>query len=414
MDMEQLEALYGSPATPVTQVTQLFTQLQQSLGPALMTDMALLLELSCARDLVAFVREVAGQDLRRLIDGAEEHTDEFVRSGTLAEFLQVAPALQKLLPCEGGSLEDLLVVLADAMPGVANQEQQQQQGGVGGSSSSSGSRWSGKLQLCNEHVHALKHLYSSLANRSEVTRQVVRGLMEEGVVRLRVRGQQLRGCDLHKVVCRGGRGTAGGVLGSRGQEPPAATTAKAAARAETGAAAAGTQVGQQEEEEGDAQGEGVRMDVERRVVVSEQGADSNIGRVTSTAAGTAAAPGNGGGEGSSSGGSGSARWYSWLELEELKSRVHLLMTSHAATAAFSSAAGGCASSSSSGSADDELTPAVMQQFVGIVDGVGRVVKLFGELTEAGHLHYEDKELQLPPGENMGQGDWLQRNIGKDN
>lgn len=87
--LNQLEALQGSPAAPAPQLAQLFAQLQPALGPALLADPGLLLELSCAKELAAFMAQVAGQDLRRLIDGAEEHGDGFVRSDTLAEFLQV-------------------------------------------------------------------------------------------------------------------------------------------------------------------------------------------------------------------------------------------------------------------------------------------------------------------------------------
>ena len=57
-----------------------------------------------------------------------------------------------------------------------------------------------KLRQCNEHVHALRQLYGSLADRSEVTRQVVRGLINCGKLRFDIQG--LSGCETRRLACR--------------------------------------------------------------------------------------------------------------------------------------------------------------------------------------------------------------------
>jgi hypothetical protein len=375
--LTQLEALQGSPAAPAAQLAQLFAQLQPALGPALLADPGLLLELSCAKELAAFMAQVAGQDLRRLIDGAEEHGDGFVRSDTLAEFLQVgarlghayysaacccwllavciggpaqlsallatgsppfccrlppvrasqvrpflwletlphtcpclpfcplqlAPAMDRMLACKGKPLEELLLATAPASDAAAAGPGQQPQGH---------SPLSARLRLCNEHVHSLRQLYASLANRSEVTRQVVQGLLERGCFRFDIRADQLGGCDAGRVACR---------------LPPAAAGAAEAAVAGTAGAATG-------------------------------------------------------------------RWYSLPDLEELRSRVRLLMNSSSvAGAAAAALAGGDGTAAS-------FSNELMAQFVLLVDHTANIVRLAGQLADEGHLVYKEVVLEVQPGEGQ--------------
>ena len=57
VDIVKLESMFGTPSTPVNHLVRLYKSLEASMGPAILSDRALLLELSCAADLAAFVAE---------------------------------------------------------------------------------------------------------------------------------------------------------------------------------------------------------------------------------------------------------------------------------------------------------------------------------------------------------------------
>jgi hypothetical protein len=149
------------------------------------------------------------------------------------------------------------------------------------------------------------------------------------------------------------------------------------------------------DEDADASGQqqGVAIAQEHCGIVEEQGKggqEQHQGQLGETGPG-AASPGHAGAAGKSSSSRGRERWYSWMELEELKSRVHLLMTSQSTSAAPCGEAGGSNTSS------EGLTPAISQNFIATVNTIRRLIKVLGELVESGHLAYQKVEICLPPG-----------------
>ncbi|XP_023932493.1 E3 ubiquitin-protein ligase rnf213-alpha-like [Lingula anatina] len=121
-------------------------------------------ELSKSQALLEFLREVVDEDIRNLIDAVEEHSEQFVSEYTVSELIAVKRFIQPLLKLESAFLTQperffhtLQRCVKDGPKDI-----------------------SGKLHSCMDHLHSLKALYANVANRGEMTKEIIRNVLQVG------------------------------------------------------------------------------------------------------------------------------------------------------------------------------------------------------------------------------------------
>ena len=120
-----------------------------------------------SRELVSFLTEIMNEDVTLLIDAVEEHSDQFVSESLVSELIHVHGFLSPVFElCNNSTLhqlpQDVLQKLKDQCKDHKNMAT--------------------KIDQCNQHVHSLKQLYQSVANRGEVTREVIASCLTSGKV----------------------------------------------------------------------------------------------------------------------------------------------------------------------------------------------------------------------------------------
>lgn len=129
-------------------------------------------ELAKSTELVEFLKSTLNDDMRHLIDAVEEHSDQFIREDTVSFLIEVKRFLQPFLqrfnqPFENlGAFVDLLNIHIQKLP--------------------HGGNIATKINVCNENIHGLKRTYGSLANRGEVTKEIVQKAVIGGIYCLSV------------------------------------------------------------------------------------------------------------------------------------------------------------------------------------------------------------------------------------
>ncbi|KAH3743879.1 E3 ubiquitin-protein ligase RNF213 [Pelomyxa schiedti] len=115
--------------------------------------------------LITFLKEKRSEDLRQLVGAFEDYSDEMLQEGCVADLVDlkrlISPLVDNVKPlC---SLEEFINVVnrvSSECPSIA-----------------------GKLRSCNENFYALQHAFDSLANRGEVTREIVQNTISQGTFR---------------------------------------------------------------------------------------------------------------------------------------------------------------------------------------------------------------------------------------
>ncbi|CAG8443124.1 10027_t:CDS:10 [Scutellospora calospora] len=122
----------------------------------------LIKELSNASDFIIFLRSVAEHDIKNLINGVDDHSDErLIQEDTVSSLIQVKQFLLPLLnSAESLSLEQFLQDLR----------------GITDTNPSLGS----KIALCNSSNMALQNMYNNISNRGEVTKEKIRNAVKKG------------------------------------------------------------------------------------------------------------------------------------------------------------------------------------------------------------------------------------------
>ena len=122
-----------------------------------------------SRELIDFLKEIVNVDvdITLLIDAVEEHSDQFVSESLVSELIHVHGFLVPVIKvCQNSTShqlpQDVLQKLDDQCKDHQNMAMQ--------------------IDQCNQHVHSLKQLYQSVANRGEVTRDVIANCLTHGEV----------------------------------------------------------------------------------------------------------------------------------------------------------------------------------------------------------------------------------------
>ena len=120
-------------------------------------------ELSRSRELLDFIKEIIDEDIRFLIDTVEEYSDQFVSESSVSNLIDVhsflAPLIRKLKQ-EKCNPQDFFQMLKTSCTGHRD--------------------IADKIKQCSTNVNSLRGLYTSIANRGEVTKEIINNCLENG------------------------------------------------------------------------------------------------------------------------------------------------------------------------------------------------------------------------------------------
>ena len=161
VDVQQIDGKLQIPLAKFHEVVDVFRSRTKGVEDL---DWHILHELCQAKNLISFMRTVIDDDLRNLIDAVEEHSEQYVEESTVSGLIQVKkflyPVLSKPLK---NSVSEFMKQFhrckSDNKQLVALQ-----------------------LNGCKCNLHQLRVLYNSVANRGEVTKEIVTNIVQKGVV----------------------------------------------------------------------------------------------------------------------------------------------------------------------------------------------------------------------------------------
>ncbi len=120
-------------------------------------------ELSRSSELVGFIEEIVDEDIRFLIDAVEEHSDQFVSESLVSDLIDVhgflAPLIKKKSQRKCIPL-NFLQMLKESCLGHRD--------------------IAVKIQQCSTNVNSLRGLYTSIANRGEITKEIINNCLKKG------------------------------------------------------------------------------------------------------------------------------------------------------------------------------------------------------------------------------------------
>ena len=123
-----------------------------------------IVELGQSAELIRFLSEIVNDDFdsRVLIDAVEEHSDNLVGESLVSMFIQVHGFLAKLIKkCQRGFPPNQIL-----MEVVCHCQTQKDM--------------SMKIRQCSNNVHSLRRLYQNVANREEMTKEIIFNCLDKG------------------------------------------------------------------------------------------------------------------------------------------------------------------------------------------------------------------------------------------
>lgn len=114
-------------------------------------------------ELISFMKETAGEDIRILIDAVEEHSDQFVSEATVSDLIDVHGFLRNVLRERP---KDPLMFLSQLESHYKKLEKKE--------------GMAAKIKECGCNVHSLRGLYMNVANRGEMTKEVITNAVQRG------------------------------------------------------------------------------------------------------------------------------------------------------------------------------------------------------------------------------------------
>ncbi|CAG8532664.1 1628_t:CDS:2 [Scutellospora calospora] len=123
---------------------------------------SLIKELSIAEEFINFLRSVAEHDLKNLINGVDDHSDErLIQEDTVSSLIQVKQFLIPLMNAASTLTLDTfvqeLLKIAELNPTLSR-----------------------KVTLCNSNNMALQNMYANISNRGEVTKEKIQNSVKIG------------------------------------------------------------------------------------------------------------------------------------------------------------------------------------------------------------------------------------------
>ncbi|CAG8532688.1 1347_t:CDS:2, partial [Dentiscutata heterogama] len=131
---------------------------------------SIITEISSAIDFVIFLKSLVGHNLKNLINGVDDHSDErLIQENTVQTFIQVKQILEPLLEEGKGNYKQ-----------SAEQELQNFLLNLHGILKKNSSLIF-KLRLCNANAQALMNMYKNISNRGEMTKEKIFYSVTKGV-----------------------------------------------------------------------------------------------------------------------------------------------------------------------------------------------------------------------------------------
>lgn len=119
--------------------------------------------LSESRELLSFVEETVREDMVVLIDVVEEHSDQFVSEATVSHLIDVHRFLKNIVkdkPVDPMTFLHRLKNSYDSLQGKQGM--------------------AAKIDECSLNVHSLRALYTNVANRGEMTKEIISNALKRG------------------------------------------------------------------------------------------------------------------------------------------------------------------------------------------------------------------------------------------
>jgi len=120
-------------------------------------------------ELISFMKETAGEDIRILIDAVEEHSDQFVSEATVSDLIDVHGFLRNFLK---ETPKNPLMFLDSLESCYSKLEKKIEM--------------AAKIKQCGCNVHSLRGLYMSVANRGEMTKEIISNAVQKGCYLIKV------------------------------------------------------------------------------------------------------------------------------------------------------------------------------------------------------------------------------------
>ncbi|RIA81638.1 hypothetical protein C1645_547708 [Glomus cerebriforme] len=147
----------------LNQLNNFFDYLERNLSNVNQDCWKLLKELSSADDFISFLKEIAEHDIKNLINGVDDHSDErLIQEDTVTSLIQVKQFLLPLMN-KNSKMRDIAGFL-DALSNVIKKN----------------STLGEKIALCNSSNMALRNMYKNISNRGEVTKEKIMNAVLDG------------------------------------------------------------------------------------------------------------------------------------------------------------------------------------------------------------------------------------------
>ena len=121
-------------------------------------------QLSRSSALLGFVEEIVDEDIRFLIDAVEEHSDQFVSESSVSDLIDVHGFLTPLIKEKNQKQCNALYFLGMLKKSCRGHKD-----------------IASKIQQCSTNVNSLRGLYTSIANRGEITKEIISSCLSKGV-----------------------------------------------------------------------------------------------------------------------------------------------------------------------------------------------------------------------------------------
>ena len=120
-------------------------------------------ELSTSATLLDFIEEIVDEDIRFLIDAVEEHSDQFVSESLVSYFIDVHSFLASLIKKKNEEIFNPREFLQKVEKSCLRHKDIAK-----------------KIEQCSKNVNSLWGLYSSIANRGELTKEIIGNCLSKG------------------------------------------------------------------------------------------------------------------------------------------------------------------------------------------------------------------------------------------
>ncbi|CAG8448239.1 7322_t:CDS:10, partial [Acaulospora morrowiae] len=122
---------------------------------------SLIKEISASSDFISFLRTIADEDLKNLINGVDDSEGRLVQEDTVSSLIQVKQILIPLInTAEGYPLQAFLIDLNHV--------------------AKSNTLLASKITLCNSNNMALQNMYNNISNRGEVAKERIKNAVKIG------------------------------------------------------------------------------------------------------------------------------------------------------------------------------------------------------------------------------------------